>query len=269
MIKIQTTRKTKEDSTHLMIPDTQCKPDTDMSHLTWIGEYIVDKRPDVIVQIGDHADMPSLSSYDKGKRVSEGRRIQQDIDASTEGMRLLLEPLQKLQKQQRKNKKKVYKPRMILTLGNHEERIMRHVNANPELEGFLSYDNLGYERMGWEVYDYLKPIIVNGITYCHFMANPYTGKPYGGTAQNILKHVGESFSVGHKQTLDISTRFLPASGTQQWGIIAGACYLHDEGYKGHQGNHHWRGIVVKHNVKEGNFNPMFVSLDYLKERYSK
>ncbi len=99
------------------------------------------------------------------------------------------------------------------------------------------------------------------------MANPFTGKPYGGTATNVLKNVGESFCVGHKQTLDIATRFLPASGNQQWGIIAGAYYEHEESYKGHQGNHHFRGIVVKHNVKDGSFNPMIISLEYLRGRY--
>lgn len=268
-MKIRTTTKVGSNVTHLMIPDTQCKPDVDMEYLKHIGQYIVEKRPALIVHIGDHADLPSLSSYDRGKKSAEGKRLQRDIDASIEGMRLLLQPLHELQTRQRKNKKQVYKPRMILTLGNHEERIMRHVEANPELEGFLSYDSLKYKEFGWEVYDYLKPVVVNGVSYCHFMANPFTGKPYGGTAQNILKNVGESFCVGHKQTLDIATRFLPASGKQQWGIVAGACYTHEEGYKGHQGNHHWRGIVVKHNVQDGSFNPMFVSLDYLKERYGE
>jgi hypothetical protein len=99
------------------------------------------------------------------------------------------------------------------------------------------------------------------------MANPMSGKPYGGMASNILKHVGESFTVGHKQTLDVATRFLPASGRQQWAIVAGACYTHEEDYKGYQGNHHWRGIIVKHNVKDGSYNPMFVDLDFLKRRF--
>jgi len=267
IFKIKTTQKVSPNVTHLMIPDTQCKPDVDMSHLSYIGQYIVDKRPEVIVHIGDHADMPSLSSYDRGKKSAEGKRVHLDIEASIEGMRLLLQPLHELQKQQKRNKKKVYTPRMALTLGNHEERIMRHADNNPELSELLSYDNLKYKEFGWEVHDYLKPVIINGVAYCHFMANPFSGKPYGGTAQNVLKQVGESFCVGHKQTLDVATRFLPASGKQQWGIIAGACYAHDEGYKGHQGNHHWRGIVVKHNVQDGSFNPMFVDLDSLKERY--
>lgn len=257
-----------EECTHLMIPDTQCKPGIDMSYLEWVGKYIVNRKPDVIVHIGDHADMPSLSSYDKGKKRAEGRRVSHDIYAAIEGMNRLLKPIWDLQQQEREEFGEVrYKPRMVLTLGNHEERIMRHVNANPELFDFLSYDNLRYEDMGWEVYDFLKPVSINGVTYCHFMANPMTGKPYGGQVANVLRHVGESFSMGHKQVLDVNTRFLPASGKQQWGIIAGACYTHNEDYKGHQGNHHWRGLIVKHNVHEGSFNPMFVDLKYLERKY--
>lgn len=267
---IETVKKVKEDVTHLMIPDTQCKPDIDMGYLDWLGQYIVDKKPEVIVHIGDHADMPSLSSYDKGKGKAEGKRVCNDIEASIEGMNRLLRPLAQLQDLEREMYGYVkYKPKMVLTLGNHEERIMRHVNDNPELQGFLSYDNLKYEEMGWEVYDFLKPVTINGVSYCHFMANPMSGKPYGGMAMNVLKNVGESFCMGHKQTLDVATRFLPASGRQQWAIIAGAYYEHDEGYKGHQGNHHWRGIVMQHNVKNGSFNPMFVNLEYLKNKYSK
>ena len=69
IFKIRTTTKVKENVTHLMIPDTQCKPNIDMSYLSWVGQYIVDKKPEVIVHIGDHADMPSLSSYDKLLKV--------------------------------------------------------------------------------------------------------------------------------------------------------------------------------------------------------
>ncbi len=212
--------------------------------------------------------MESLSSYDRGKKKAEGKRVAADIKAGIDGMNRLLKPLFDLQqKQLKKDGKITYKPRMVFTLGNHCERIMRHVNANPELDGFLSYDNLRLKDMGWEVYDFLKPVVVNGVAYCHYMANPMSGKPYGGQAMNILKNVGESFTVGHKQTLDVATRHLPSSGKQQWGIVAGACYTHDEDYKGHQGNYHWRGVIVKHGVCEGSYNPMFVDLGYLERKF--
>ena len=265
---VETVKSNKSGGTHLVIPDTQVKPDVCIDHLKLLGKYIVHKRPDVIVHLGDHADMESLSSYDKGKKSAEGKRVNKDIEAARKGMEALLSPLRQLQKSQQERGETVYKPRMILTLGNHEDRINRHVDANPELHGFLSIDSLGYKQYGWEVYDFLKPVVVDGVAYCHFMANPFSGKPYGGSAQNILNKVGESFTVGHKQTLDIATRFLPASGKQQWGIVAGAFYLHSEGYKGHQGNHHWRGFIVKHNVEDGSYNPMFVDIDYLEKKYA-
>jgi hypothetical protein len=44
------------------------------------------------------------------------------------------------------------------------------------------------------------------------------------------------------------------------------CYSHSESYKGYQGNHHWRGIIMLHDVQDGNFNPMFIDLEFLKRR---
>ena len=116
----------------LVIGDTQIKPNEDMTYLSAIGEYIVDKRPDIIVHIGDAFDFESLSVYDKGKRSFEGRRLKADIEAGHEGMRRLCGPLLKLQERQRKNRQKVYKPRMVLTLGNHDERLDRLAKDNPE-----------------------------------------------------------------------------------------------------------------------------------------
>ena len=267
-IRIQTSTVVKRFPTHIMIPDTQVKPDIDMNYLTWIGEYIAHRKPDVIIHIGDHFDLPSLSSYDRGTKKAEGRRLTGDIEAGIHGMNLLLLPIAELQAAEQVKYGEVrYKPKMVFTIGNHEERLMRHVNANPELDGFVNYSSFKLDENGWEVYDFLEPAVINGVTYCHYMASPMSGKPYGGTAQNVLKHVGESFSMGHKQTLEIATRSLPASGKQQWGIIAGASYPHDEEYKGHQGNKHWRGIIVKHGVDNGDYNPMFVDLKYLENRY--
>lgn len=251
---------------HLFIPDIQSKPGVDLSHCKWIGEYIVHKQPDVIVCIGDFADMESLSSYDKGKKSFEGRRYKADIKAAKEAMDLLLGPMREHNEKARAAKHKQYKPRMVMTLGNHEQRIARVANDNPELDGVISYDDLPYQD--WEVHDFLKPVVIDGVLYVHYLANPMSGKPYAGTALNQLVKVGQSFCVGHKQTLDIATRFT-LDGRQQWGLVAGACYLHDEDYKGYQGNAHFRGLVMLHDVYEGSFDPMIVSLKYLKERYSK
>lgn len=249
---------------HLVIPDIQSKPDVDLDHCAWIGQYIIDKKPDVIICIGDFADMESLSSYDKGKKSFEGRRYKKDIASAKEAMDLMLGPMRQYNERQKANSKKQYKPRMVLTLGNHEDRINKAINNQPELDGAIGTHDLPYED--WEVIPYLKPIVIEGIIYVHFLAQPMTGKPYGGSALNQLSKAQHSFVVGHTQKLDVATYFSPV-GKQTWGIVAGACYLHDEEYKGHQGNYHWRGVVMLHRVNEGSFDPMFVSLDYLKDRY--
>jgi hypothetical protein len=261
------TEAEEKPSVHLYIPDNQVKDGISFDYLSWIGRYIIRKRPDVIISGGDFADMPSLSIYDKGKRTAEGKRVQKDIDAAVRGMEILLAPLRELQRQQREVGEPIYNPRMVLTLGNHEDRINRHVDANPELHGFLSIDSLKYKEFGWEVIPFLTPIMINGVAYCHYFPNVMTGKPLSGTAANMLKTIGTSFTQGHKQTLDVTTRFLPTDGAQQWGIIAGACYLHDEDYKGVMGNKHWRGLVVKHNVRNGSYDPLFISLDWLEKEY--
>ena len=249
---------------HLLIPDVQAKEGVSLEHLMWAGKFIVDKKPDVIICIGDFADMPSLSSYDKGKRSFEGRRYKKDIAAAKLAMDTLLGPLREYNAHMKHLKQKQYKPRLVLTLGNHEERIERASNLQPELEGVIGYQDLPYGD--WEVHDYLKPVVIDGVLYVHYLANPMTGRPYGGTALNQLGKVQHSFCVGHKQTLEHATYFTPL-GRQTTGVVAGAFYQHDEEYKGYQGNAHWRGIVMLHDVHEGNFDPMFVSMRYLRRRY--
>jgi len=103
-----------------VLPDTQVKPDIDLSWLEHIGNYLVEKQPDAIVHLGDFADMPSLSSYDKGKKSFEGRRYKKDIESVHEGMRTLLRPLYRYNDTHSRHKKKKYSPYMLMLGGNHE-----------------------------------------------------------------------------------------------------------------------------------------------------
>lgn len=254
-------------ATICVIGDTQVKPGQSLDYLEHIGRYIADKKPDVIVQIGDWWDMPSLSSYDRGKASFEGRRVKEDIEAGHEGMRRLLEPIKKLQQAQRYFKKKVYSPRMVFTIGNHCQRIDRAANDNPELVGFLGVKELNIEQYGWEVYEFLKPVNIEGINFVHYLANPMTGRPYSGSAAGMLKTVGASFVMGHKQVLDIAIR-TTLEGKNQIGIINGSCYPYFEDYKGYQGgNSHFRGITMLYEAKDGFALPSFISLDFLREHY--
>jgi hypothetical protein len=250
---------------HFVIPDVQIRPGDDVNFLRKIGQYIVEKKPDVIVQIGDFADMPSLSSYDIGKKSYEGRRYIKDVEATFEAMDALISPIRQYNDRQRINKKKEYRPRMILTLGNHENRINKAVNGDAKLEGLLSVDDLCYSDFGWEVYDFLDVVIVDGIAYCHYFVTGVAGRPASSAAAQIRK-TNMSCVAGHQQGLHISTANR-ADGALLTSVIAGSCYEHDEDYLGPQGNKHWRGCLMLHEVNNGAFDLMPVSLDYLNRKY--
>ena len=50
------------------------------------------------MHLGDHWDMASLSSYDKGKRAFENRRYKKDIEAGNVALDLFEETLKKYSK---------------------------------------------------------------------------------------------------------------------------------------------------------------------------
>lgn len=245
---------------HIVIPDTQVKPGVPTEHLSWISRYIWDEYREcedlTVIHLGDHWDMPSLSSYDRGKKQMEGRRYVADIDAGAAGLDLLSDDLPD-------------HARKVFLLGNHEHRIARAGEDCAQIDGLVTLDHVTdpLESWGWEVYDFLVPVELHGVTYSHYFYNPMTGRPYGGAnLETRLKTIGHSFTMGHQQGLKWA-RTDTVRGPHI-GLQAGSCYRHDEDYLGPQATTYWRGIIVCHDVAEGDYSPMFVSLDYLERRYA-
>jgi hypothetical protein len=245
---------------HLVIPDVQAKQGVPMEHLSWIGNYIVEKKPDVIIQIGDFADMPSLSSYDKGKREAENKRYVKDISAVRQAQEILLKPIDDYNRTHEEK----YLPRRVLTKGNHEYRIERDIEENPRYEGRFDDADLGFEDYGWETHDFLEVVKIDGIEYSHYFTTGAKGNPVS-TAAALLRERQGSATQGHAQYTDMAIH----KKTQRIALFAGICYLHDERYLGPQGNSSRRQIVVKHEVDgEGHYDPMFVSLKFLEKNYA-
>jgi len=250
----------------LVIPDCQVKQDIPTQHLEWAGKAIVDYRPDVVVNIGDFADMPSLSTHDiKGSKYFEGLRYKKDIEAAKKGMGVLLKPLRELQRIQKTTKHKVYRPRMVLTLGNHENRIDRAVNNNPTLEGLISVQDLEYEK-DWEVYGFLRPVFINGVGFNHYWPVGAIGRP-AASPSVIINKLHMSCVAGHQQGKQIAYG-KRADGKPICAIIAGSYYLHDESYMDQLSNRHWRGLVVLNDVQDGHFDEMMLSIEYLGRKYA-
>lgn len=251
----------------IVIPDTQIRPGDNYDFLTNVGRYIVDMQPDIIVHLGDFADMPSLSSHDKaGTKSMEGQRYKADIEATHQAMAALMQPIVAEQNRRKKNKEKQWKPDLILTLGNHENRIDRAINNDPKLDGLISVNDLRYEEWGWNVVPFLQPVIVDGIAFCHYLVSGVMGRPVT-TAQALINKMHMSCIVGHQQGRMIAYG-KRADGKNLTAMIVGSCYEHDEGYLNPQSNNHWRGLVVLNEVMDGEFDEVMVSLNYLNRKYS-
>lgn len=250
---------------HLYLPDCQIRAGDNLDFLTAAGNYIVEKRPDVVICGGDFADMPSLSSYDVGKKSFEGRRYITDIEATKAAMAALMEPLKAFNRKAKAGHRERYTPRLELTLGNHEARITRAVNDDAKLEGVLSINDLGYAEHGWNVHPFLDVIIVDGVAYSHYFVTGVAGRAAASAAAQLRK-TNMSSVAGHQQGLQIATGSR-ADGARLTGVIAGSYYEHNEDYLGPQGNRHWRGLLVMHDVHDGEFDLMPVSLDYIKRKY--
>jgi hypothetical protein len=251
---------------HIFIPDCQVKPGVPNPQIEHISNYIIDKRPDVIVIIGDWADMPSLSSYDAGKKSFEGRTYRDDILAANDALQRLMAPIEAESKRTFSSHYKRWKPRKIVTLGNHEHRINVAIENDRKLDGLISVKDIFFEQWGFEVYPFLQPVIVDGIAYCHYFVSGVLGKPVTSARMLLQKH-HMSCVAGHQQGRDIAYA-KRADGRRITGLICGSAYPHDEAYLNAQTNDVWKGIYVFNEVIDGGFDEMPVSLTYLAEKYA-
>src|SRR6185369_2526820 len=125
----------------------------------------------------------------------------------------------------------------VFCLGNHEIRIQRVVDLNPEFSEKFSLQDLGIADYGWETHDFLKVVEIDGIEYSHYFTSGVMGRP-ASSAAAMLRERQKSCTMGHVQYTDVAMH----KKTQQ--------------------------IVVKHEVEDGRYDPMFVSLKFLEKAYS-
>ena len=252
-------------STHLVIPDPHATPGVDNSRADYLSELINDIRPDVVINLGDMFDMPSLSSYDKGTKSFQGRTYRKDIDAGLEFDDRIWHKL-------RKNKRRL--PRRVFCEGNHEFRAKRAVEMSPELEGTISFKDFDLNHNYDDVVEYRGStpgvIEVDGVHYAHFLISGVKGLPISGvhTAYNLVQKQGASCTVGHLHTTDYYVSG-DISGRFRHGLVSGVYQEHESQYAGGANDLWWRGVIVKRNVSDGTYDPQWISLDSLKKEYGK
>ncbi len=244
----------------VIVADPQVRPGSPTTHLSKLSEYLWQHKPGKVVHIGDHWDLPSISSY-ASELEKEGRRLIDDLSAGTVALRRIMGYVDERNK---KGKKKPYTPELHFCVGNHEERLDRYIKSKPELIGVFDLQ-AGIEALGWQYHPFLKPLWINGVCFRHFMTNPFSGRPVGGSVDNKLNKFTHPFVQGHVQQFQFGRR-QNLEGKPHFGVVAGSFYMHNEEYRGAD-NTEIRGFVhMKHFINRFGFDDYdveFISLERL------
>src|SRR5690606_25755479 len=115
-----------------------------VAHLRWVGEAIKEYKPDVLIHLGDHWDMPAASSWSPvGSKSKEGSRLYDDIEAGNEAMNILMSHMAGFSPK-----------RKIILRGNHEDRLSRIIENDPKLIGVVGDHLFNDKDYGWEIIPY-------------------------------------------------------------------------------------------------------------------
>ncbi len=222
---------------HLVIGDSHATPQAHNHRYDWLGRLVADLRPDVVVDIGDWWDMPSLCSYDEGKKSFEGRRYADDIAAGVEAQDRVAHFGGEAYRRAHK----------IRCLGNHEYRICRLLELEPRWEEHVGLGDLQSEDYGWETYPYLTRASADGLTYCHFFKSPGSDRPIAGVhpcrAVALKCHTGAIF--GHTHRFGFYEDVVADGSGRRFQVFNAGCYFgHSEDWAGTDVEHWRRGLLV-------------------------
>lgn len=248
--------------THVVFSDAHSHPAHNNDRAGWLGRLILDLRPDCVINLGDLADMPSLSSYDKGTKGFQGRTYKQDIDSALDFQDRLWHPI-------RQAKRK--RPHTVWVDGNHEQRISKAVNLQSELDGTIDIKDC--RERGWDdvvSYDGLYPGVAeySGITYSHYLVSGVMGRPIGGErhASSLIQKKLQSCTVGHTHIFDFHLR-PKVDGTKAMALVMPCFMDYEADWAGQSGKMWSKGLVIKRNVEEGSYDMEYVSMERLKQAY--
>jgi len=248
-----------------------------MDRFSWLNNIILERKPDIILEIGDFADLSTLGVYDKGTEKAWGKSYKDQVAAAKEASRLAFGGIAKYNSTIGKRKKELYEPRIIRCGGNHEEgRMDAFLNKNPEFRGHISMEDLGYTDHNCEYHPFLKPVLFQGLTASHFFYSKSQRYPAPSAKAILALNMCSSLS-GHSHSFDYAHTY-NIHGRRITSVIGG-CYLDTKetsnapdpnsqmSYAGPV-KRWWNGLNYLHDVNEfGEFDLEQISIQKVKRNY--
>lgn len=231
--------------------------------LTWMARYASEHRIERIVQVGDWSTFDSVNMHDDNKtwaaRTKPG--IKDDLDN-----------LRQSHAAWRRGMDSDYRPKLDFLAGNHENRLERFENSNPEAHGtFTLARDETFLQFGWKTRPYGELFYLDGVAFTHHPTNG-AGRAFGGKTgpQRAANESTVPVVSGHTHRRQVHDcpKIGPTDVISMVEIGCGLPWGTVESYAKHGLTGWWYGIAPM-TVREGAITDLnFVSMMTLRDRYS-
>lgn len=231
--------------------------------LTWAARYASEHRVDRIIQVGDWSTWDSVNQHDRNDTQAAKYKPPVKDDLSN-----LLASHQAF----RRGMSSDYKPRLDFLLGNHENRLERFENANPETaQTFTLARDESFAQFGWRTRPYGELFYVEGVAFTHHPTNG-AGRAYGGKTgpQRAANESTVPVVSGHTHRRQVhdSPKIGPIDVISMVEVGCGMLWGEVEAYARHGLTGWWHGIVPM-TVQGGTITDLnFVSMLSLRAQFS-
>lgn len=231
--------------------------------LTWMARYASEHRFERIIQVGDWSTFDSVNMHEKpesfGARLRPG--IKDDLENLTESHRAW-----------RRGMAEGYRPKLNFLQGNHENRLERFENMNPEAQGtFTLARDETFTQFGWSLRPYGEYFYAEGVAFTHHPTNG-AGRAFGGKTgpQRAANESTVPVVSGHTHRRQVhdSPKIGPVDVISMVEIGCGLPWGTVEDYARHSLTGWWYGVAPM-SLRAGQITDVaFTSMLTLRDRYS-
>lgn len=231
--------------------------------LTWAARYASEQRFDRVIQVGDWSTWDSVNTHDDNKTLAARLKpgVKDDMDNLVASHQAF-----------RRGMSEDYRPKLDFLLGNHEYRLERFENANPETaQTFTLGRDETFAQFGWRTRPYGELFYVESVAFTHHPTNG-AGRAFGGKTgpQRAANESTVPVVSGHthRRQLHDSPKIGPVDTISMVEVGCGLLWGEVESWASHNLTGWWMGFCPM-TVQGGVITDInFLSMLSIRDRYS-
>ena len=210
-------------------------PEHDKRCLDIAVQFCRDFNPDVFILGGDQMDMDCISFYNRNRpKLLEGKRLKKEYAGFQKDVLNRFEPLLGFQTDK------------YFFIGNHEYRVDRYLESNPQHEGFIEVEaNLALG--GWDVVPFNEAVSIGHMNFIHGI---YWNKYHSYKHVNIYE---DNLFYGHVHNAQVYTKTTPLVNLPKQGVGVGCMCNKNPSYQRNKPNSWINQFLFWYMFPDGNF----------------